>query len=51
MLLWLLNIRGHDSKYTPLPISQALISKEGKVKLFCYINQLKKNFKKSLEKK
>ena len=48
---WLLNIRGYDSKYSPLPISQVLINSKGDIKLFCNIKQLKKSLKKSLKKK
>ncbi len=48
---WLLNIRGNDSKYSPLPISQALVDVKGGIKLFCNEKQLKKSLRKSLEKK
>ena len=48
---WLLNIRGNDSKYSPIPISQALIGVKGDIKLFCNTKLLKKSLKKSLEKR
>ena len=46
---WLLNIRGHDTNYTPIPYSYILINKNKKVKFFCDLKKisfsLKKNFK------
>jgi Xaa-Pro aminopeptidase len=33
-ICWLLNIRGHDVKYTPLLLAYALLTKTGKVHLF-----------------
>ena len=32
---WLLNIRGNDSKYTPIPYSYVLINKNKNIKFFC----------------
>ena len=47
---WLLNIRGSDSKYTPIPHSYILIDKKEKITVFCDLkkvsNLLKKEFKK-----
>ncbi len=47
---WLLNIRGKDTKYTPLPYSYILIDKDRNIKFFCDLKKisssLKKNFKK-----
>ena len=47
---WLLNIRGNDSKYTPIPYCYVLIDKEKNIKFFCDLkkvsNPFKKNFKK-----
>ena len=46
---WLLNIRGHDIDYSPLPNSHAFIDNKGNVKLFCNIKQIKKSLRLSLE--
>ena len=47
---WLLNIRGSDSKYTPIPHSYILIDKKERITFFCDLkkisNSLKKKFKK-----
>ena len=47
---WLLNIRGSDSKYTPIPHSYILIDKKERIFFFCDLkkisNLLKKKFKK-----
>jgi len=49
-IAWLLNIRGSDSKYTPIPHSYILIDKKEKITVFCDLkkvsNLLKKEFKK-----
>ena len=37
---WLLNIRGQDTSYSPLPNSHTVVDKNGKILLFC---DLKKN--------
>ena len=47
---WLLNIRGSDSKYTPIPHSYILIDKKERIIFFCDLkkisNLLKNKFKK-----
>ena len=47
---WLLNIRGRDTKYTPIPYSYILIDKNKNIKFFCDLKKispiLKKCFKK-----
>ncbi len=43
---WLLNIRGHDTKYTPLPYSYILIDKNKNIKFFCDLKKISKSFKK-----
>lgn len=48
---WLLNIRGSDTNYSPLPHSHVLFASNGKIKLFCNLKQLTKSLKLSLEKK
>ena len=42
---WLLNIRGQDTSYSPLPNSHALIDKSGKVLLFCNSKKINKSLK------
>ena len=32
---WLFNIRGYDTKYTPIPYCYVLIDKKGNIKFFC----------------
>ena len=47
---WLLNIRGNDSKYTPIPYSYILIDTKKNITFFCDLKKfhllLKKNLKK-----
>ena len=46
---WILNIRGHDSKYSPIPNARLLINKKGSIALFSHykkIKNIKKNFQK-----
>ena len=47
---WLLNIRGLDSKYSPIPYGYLLISKKKKISFFCDLNKLSYSFKKNLSK-
>ena len=47
---WLLNIRGEDTSYSPLPNSHAIISKDGKVSLFCNLKKINKSFKTKINK-
>ena len=46
---WLFNIRGEDSKYSPIPHCYALIKKNKNIKFFCDLNKisfsLRKKFK------
>ncbi len=37
---WLLNIRGRDTKYTPIPYSFILFDKNKKIKFFCNLNNI-----------
>ena len=46
---WLLNIRGRDTKYTPLPLSHALIDKDKNVKIFCDLKKVSSYLRKSLK--
>ncbi len=37
---WLLNIRGHDTKYAPIPYSYILIDKNNNIKFFCDLKKI-----------
>ena len=37
---WLLNIRGRDTDYTPIPFSYILINKNKKIKFFCDLKKI-----------
>ena len=43
---WLLNIRGKDSEYSPIPSCYILIDSKKKIKFFCDIKQVSSSFKK-----
>ena len=47
---WLLNIRGKDSLYTPIPNSHLLINKDKEIKFFCNLNKISSSFKKKFYK-
>ena len=47
---WLLNIRGMDSKYSPIPNSYVLIKRNKKIKVFCNLNKISNHFKHSFKK-
>ncbi len=42
---WLLNIRGSDSKYTPIPHSYMLIDKRKNISFFCDLKKISFSFK------
>ncbi len=42
-IAWLLNIRGQDSEFTPLPNAYLILDKK-KINLFCDLKKTKKNF-------
>ena len=46
---WILNIRGHDSSFSPVPNARLLISNKGDISLFTKLEKIKK-IKKSLSK-
>ncbi|MDB9761093.1 aminopeptidase P family protein [Pelagibacteraceae bacterium] len=48
---WLLNIRGHDTDYSPLPNSHAIIGKNKEIVLFCNLKKIDKSLKLKLNKK
>ena len=50
-IAWLLNIRGHDTDYSPLPNSHAFIGKNNEVILFCNLKKINKSLKSKLNKK
>ena len=47
---WLLNMRGQDTKYTPIPYSFILIDKNKNIKFFCDLNKLTPSFKNKFKK-
>ena len=47
---WLLNIRGRDSKYSPIPNCYVLISKDKKISFFCDLRKMSLSLKKYLNK-
>ena len=47
---WLLNIRGHDTEYTPIPSSYILISKNKNIKFFCNLKKLSSTFRSHFDK-
>ena len=49
-IAWLLNIRGGDTKFAPVPNSYLLIDKHKKIKLFCDLNKISLSFRKKLKK-
>ena len=47
---WLLNIRGNDSKYTPIPCSYILLDRKKNIKFFCDLEKISTSFKKKFNK-
>ncbi|MDC0619340.1 aminopeptidase P family protein [Pelagibacteraceae bacterium] len=47
---WLMNIRGNDSQYTPIPHSYVLIDKKKNIKFFCDLKKISTSFKKKFNK-
>tara|TARA_X000000950_G_scaffold100238_1_gene126744 strand:- start:25 stop:1743 length:1719 start_codon:yes stop_codon:yes gene_type:complete len=47
---WLLNIRGRDTKYTPIPYSYVLVDKNRNIKFFCDLKKISPSFKKHFKK-
>ena len=48
-IAWLLNIRGQDSDFTPLPNSYLIINKDKKIFLFCDLKKINSSFRKSFK--
>ncbi len=46
---WLLNIRGHDTEYSPLTNAYIILEKNGKVNFFCDPRKLNDNFKRKFQ--
>ncbi len=46
---WLLNIRGRDTKYTPIPHSYILIDKNKNIKFFCDLEKISPSFKRHFQ--
>ena len=47
-IAWLLNIRGQDTDYSPIPNSHAIIGSNNKVKVFCALKKINNNLKDKL---
>ena len=47
---WLLNIRGYDTKYAPIPYSYVLIGKDKNIKFFCDLSKISSTFKRQFKK-
>ena len=47
---WLLNIRGEDEKYSPIPYSYILIDREKKIMFFCDLDKITSSVRKNLKK-
>ena len=46
---WLLNIRGRDTNYTPIPHSYILIDKNKNIKFFCDLKKISSSLKRSFK--
>ena len=46
---WLFNIRGEDSKYSPLPHCYTIINKNKNVKFFCDLKKISSSFRKKFK--
>ena len=47
---WLFNIRGSDTKYTPIPNSHVLIDRNKNIKFFCDLKNISSKLKKNFDK-
>ena len=45
---WLLNVRGNDTEFSPIPHCYILISKNKKIKFFCNLNKISSSVRRSL---
>ncbi len=46
---WLLNIRGRDTNYTPIPYSYILVNKNKKIKFFCDLKKISSSLRRYLK--
>ena len=46
---WLLNIRGHDSNYSPIPNSYILVDKRKNIKFFCDLARISETFRRKFD--
>ena len=46
---WLLNLRGSDSKFTPMPNSYLILNNKNKIYFICNLNKIDKKLKKNLK--
>ena len=46
---WLLNLRGFDSEFTPIPNSYLILSNKNKIYIFCDLSKINKKLKKDLK--
>ncbi len=44
---WMLNIRGRDTEYTPIPFSYTLVDKNKKIQFFCELKKISASLRKS----
>ena len=49
-IAWLLNIRGKDSAFAPIPNCYALVEKNKKIKIFCDLRKISKSLRNNLKK-
>ena len=48
-IAWLLNIRGQDSKFTPIPNAYLALDSNKKINLFCDLKKIEYSFKKKFK--
>ena len=48
-IAWLLNLRGEDSEFTPIPNSYLVLNKKNKLYFFCNLRKIRKELKKELK--
>ncbi len=48
-IAWLLNIRGHDSEFTPMPNAYLTVDSNKKINFFCDLKKIKDSFKKKFK--
>ena len=48
-IAWLLNIRGRDSEFSPMPNGYLIVNRNKKIKFFCDLRKISKSFKNKFE--